>query len=177
MREIKFRAKATEDYKTNIEDIRKGDWVYGYYYFCRERMSGIIVTTLGKESGGVGSGIVQVEIKVDYKTVGQYVDCNNKNGKEIYEGDILEFDGYPCVDIADGCDLNSGEFTPSGKGVNYRYVVEWFDEDACWYAAIEVVSDRVAGHSCGMMLGEFVELKNVHIVGNIYENPELLNKL
>jgi hypothetical protein len=88
MREIKFRAKAIESYETDIDGIEKGDWVYGYYYFCRERMSGIIVTTLQKECGGIGSGLVQVEIRVDPKTVGQYIGTEDKNGKEIWRNEM-----------------------------------------------------------------------------------------
>ena len=70
-REIKFKAKATQDYETNTDGVSKGDWIEGYYFYCRKRNSGIIITDLGAESGGVGSGIVQVEIEVDYKTVEQ----------------------------------------------------------------------------------------------------------
>jgi uncharacterized phage protein (TIGR01671 family) len=86
---LKFRAKATQDYGTNTDGIQKGDWVYGYYYFCRNRMSGIIVTDLGAESGGVGSGIVQAEVEVDEKTLGQSTGKNDKDGEEVFEGNMV----------------------------------------------------------------------------------------
>lgn len=89
MRAIKFRAKSTQNYETSGESIQKDDWITGYYYFCKRRMSGIIITELSAECGGVGSGIVQCEIEVDYKTVGQFTERYDKNDKEIYEGDIL----------------------------------------------------------------------------------------
>jgi len=66
---VKFKAIAIEAYETNTDGIEIGDWIEGYYYFDRANLCGIIVTDLGVESGGVGSGIVQCHIKVDCKTV------------------------------------------------------------------------------------------------------------
>ena len=78
----------------------------------------------------------------------QYTGLKDKNGKEIYEGDVVRI-------WADPKDYNGY------KGHNYIGVVEW-DEFILGF----ISSD---GH--GLKDFEFIE-----IVGNIYENPELLNK-
>ena len=87
-------------------------------------------------------------IEIDPKTLDQYTGLKDKNGKEIYEGDVVRI-------WADPKDYNGY------KGHNYIGVVEW-DEFILGF----ILSD---GH--GLKDFEFIE-----IVGNIYENPELLNK-
>ena len=42
MRKIKFRAKSLVDYETEADGIYVGDWVGGYYYYCRNKNSGVL---------------------------------------------------------------------------------------------------------------------------------------
>lgn len=97
-------------------------------------------------------------IFVDPKTVGQYTGLTDRNGKKIFEGDIVTYedaeadrDGY-----YDNVFLNRGEVRISA----------W--DGICF------TNKQIAGTSD---LYESETMIDCEIIGNIYDNPELLEEL
>lgn len=86
----------------------------------------------------------------------QFTGLLDKNGREIYEGDIVVENSYPM--------FNNGL-------CNYRCVVIWDKDEACFGLDMYCVSDRVRGFACPNSISEYEALE---VIGNIYENPELV---
>lgn len=80
----------------------------------------------------------------------QFTGLTDKNGKEIYEGDILNYGNY------------RGSSNLNGKACNH--IVKWDVDNACFSTKAIYESDTL------FPLDSFAE-----IIGNIHENADLLN--
>lgn len=125
MREILFRGKRNDN----------GEWVYGYfvsqgkesYIFEQEEVD------KGIDLGGYLDCCQMREVIPE--TVGQYVGLRDRDGKKIFEGDILE---SPVKRVDQ----------------KYGHMIVIKDIRECKFAALYVAEYRV--------------------IGNVYDNPELL---
>ena len=121
-REIKFRG----------QQINTKKWVYGYLY----RNKGLYV---------ICENIRYAEEEpILLDTVGQYTGLDDKNGKEIYEGDIVK--------------LDSNMLKITG-------IVTYHNNEAVF--VLEDLHDEI--EECLWYMQEDLE-----VIGNIYDNPELL---
>lgn len=145
-REIKFRGWDKYD-KKMIYDLCQIDSFWHYYSYSNNT---------GLHFGKTGPDGVSEDFKNKY--IMQYTGLKDKNSKEIYEGDILK------------------ERTPSG--FNYSVVkfgeinISGFSCDpkmcTCFYHDFSNFNDNWGEVALGN------NLKNIEVIGNIYENPELL---
>ena len=152
MREILFRGK----------NVDNGKWVYGSYveqYGAKE-----IYLQDGVDEHGFDRHHVIPE------TVGQYAGLTDKNGKKIFEGDIFKF----LDEVWESSYTSCGTEYASWEIGNYGVV--GFDEDTARFGFIQYKynENSVAADFCNNDV-EFADfVKELEIIGNIHDNPELL---
>lgn len=147
MREIIFRGKRMDN----------GEWAEGYLYEHEPALVGIasendepepskwFIERTGFADWNMPRPIGFVE--VDPSTVGQYTGLKDKNGKKIFEGDILLLD-----DIKGIVNYGAGCFCVEMPAPDYLYRNN---------PAIDMVLNRYPG---------------LEIIGNVHDNPELLKE-
>nr|DAZ62840.1 MAG TPA: YopX protein [Caudoviricetes sp.] len=133
-RKIKFRGKMLDS----------DDFVYGYY----------IHSELPNEifEHKIYCADVNRLIDVKEETVGQYTGLHDKNGKEIYEEDVVKI-------------TNKNSKVIPIKPLIAQIV--WSEEYLAYILITTSVKDAFEN------LGDYIDY-DIEVIGNIYDNPELL---
>lgn len=137
-REIKFRGKTLDT----------GEWVYGDIWQpntsepLRHRFGEVYIHS------HVDGSLHQV----DPETVGQLTGLPDKNGREIWEGDIIEASDFLLGDSFTKANIGSVVFNDGGFKVTNEHK-----------NATRLTNEAIEGYS-------------VAVIGNIHDNPELLTK-
>ena len=146
-REIFFKAKRLDN----------GEWVEGYYVYCRKRH--YILPVLNKAIGFDEREEEWIEIALD--TLCQYTGLTDKNGKRIWENDILRY----------SYDYDGSPFLKDGEEIKYRVgAVFWSEWRGSW-----AVCGRGNKKCTNNDVFKYNRNPNrAEVIGNIFDNPELL---
>ena len=131
MREILFRGKRKDN----------GEWEYGDLWCNPYGKRVVCIVSSINDQGTTGGN------KVDPETVGQYTGLKDKNGKKIFDGDILQI-----AKSSDECNVK--------VAVKWD-LCEWVWETLCENKRYISFPDAWCHYGC-------------EVIGNIYDNPELL---
>ena len=142
-REIKFRAWD----KKNKKMLYPGN---EWYDICCGGVEGVLAIPHSTVYDGV-------ENKSKEWIPMQYTGLKDKNGREIYEEDIVKFKLL----------TRDGE----NRGIG---IVEWNDIERAWVVKV-IKSDSGMPIWKYYLLG-FIKDEQLRVIGNIYENPELLEE-
>lgn len=132
-RELKFRGLSLN-----------GEWRIGYVSVIKVKMPNQPPEPGSYISNSVGRPFAYA---VRPETVGQYTGLKDRNGKEIYEGDIVT----PTYEV---------------KPVEVRFETSEVASCGCCYQSFDGSGFMAKG----------VDLSDCEVIGNIYGNPELLNQ-
>lgn len=154
-REMLFRGKRTDNSK----------WVYGIPARFRN-IDNVVRSCIIQEMDG--EHIMSGTVGVNPDTVGQFTELIDKNGVKIFEGDIVQTREIGQLVVGN---------TYTGADRIRRGVVRYIG------GAFEVIYDSsIFGHEMdddepenAMDLSAAYSMYGATVVGNIYDNPELLN--
>ena len=147
MREILFRGKRERD----------GEWVEGNLFIPEKVTRRDVPTEIL-----LGTNIVRISYAVDPSTVGQYTGLCDKNGKKIFEGDVVK-----AVIVRD---LGGGTENREETGIIGYDKIGMIGLIAKYAGTIPVWSDFFQELTLSGCIDDFW----FDVIGNVHDNPELL---
>lgn len=145
MREILFRGK----------NRYENQWVYGAYSLWDYSPETESMTT---DTSIIDYNDECLWVRVIPETVGQYTGLTDKNGKEIFEGDIVTTN-YKL-----------------GRGGYYTFEV-YYNENLCQFALTINSGSYTKNKQYDWLQLTALKAKKIEVIGNIHDNPELLEVL
>ena len=135
MREILFRGKRTDN----------GEWVEGFYLYTNENTQPVIIDM------ECCSNVIIPE------TIGQYTGMTDKNGKKIFEGDIVRL-------------------TDEHNEMEWTAVVVFGNPNGDYSWGWQLSAIEEFGGNKDILLWVDMEESGAYceVIGNIYDNPELM---
>lgn len=149
MREILYRGKAInrDPNKQYRMNLKNGDWVFG------------LLSKLDEYGAEMTNEVGVSRIDVDPNSIGQFTGLADKNGNKIFEGDIVMATTF------------------SSKWVG---VIIWIDEIASFGVRYRHRETPTSWEKSSMLKRVSAKLSDeftAEIIGNIQDNPELLENL
>lgn len=160
-REILFKAKRTDT----------GEWVKGAYSRFYENSGKLLHMIFVNYENEKRSQPVDI----DPSTLCQYTGLTDKNGKKIFDGDIVKFLG----------NIGTVKFECGCFGITFNYTIDWekIESNIC-----PITGCDNALHTCEndnfISLWEIYwnfndegnSVYTVEVIGNIFDNPKLLKE-
>lgn len=147
MREILFRGQTRrKGEKVRLDGTPlESNWSYGCGVFVPNNSNALIYQSIP----------IFEKYPVYTETIGQYTGLTDKNGKKIFEGDIINIRGNSNYD--------------DYKSINYNAVVTFIDGAFC-------AIDEISEDECSVKRYNFYRREyEIEVIGNIFDNPELMN--
>lgn len=131
MREIEFRGKRLKDNK----------WIHGFYH----NETSIVSPATNRKRTAHHIYRQDIDALVKPETVGQYTGVKDKNGRKIFEGDIVTY---------------------NIQNDKHRSEVYYYDGGFC------IKNSTIEG----LCLVQHYQDMEVEVIGNIHDNPQLLEE-
>lgn len=141
MREIKFRGRRLLN-----------DWYYGSLDLTEIEPKICFNDVVSDNNGGATHFVRKVAVDAD--TIGQYTGLIDRNGKEVYEGDVVF---WLSIDM-------------KGRGHGEQGAIIWDKDTMAW----AILRDKPTKDHRPCIISRPFDKRNLEIVGNIHDNPELM---
>ena len=140
------------------------EWVFGGLSYC-DKTGAYFITNMGKDH----ISYIGFHQEVDSNTICQCTGLKDKNGKLIWENDVVEIVSSPKR--------------------SYKYLI-WWNREMSLTDAVPLDGIDFNGHDywngnypnfhyetfCAMMQDPWGDFSDIKVIGNIFDNPELLEK-